>query len=137
MMYRREDQIQIACVNWFTYSYPELFLLLYHAANEGDANSARGSRMKAMGVKRGVPDLILNVSRHGYHSLGIELKTEKGKQSSYQKEFEKVFTAEGNLYKICRSLDEFIQLCKWYLGDPGDPNKEALRKILEYKSNEE
>lgn len=52
--------------------------LLFAVHNQGHGDAIRGARAKAEGVKAGVPDVMLPVSRHtgvaGYHGLFIELK---------------------------------------------------------------
>ena len=52
-----------------------------------------------------------------YHPLCIEVKTEKGRQSEHQKNFEKVATREGYFYQVCKSLQEFNQLIDNYLNN--------------------
>lgn len=51
----------------FSGKYPEL-TLLYHIPNEGKRSLKEGARMKAEGLKAGVPDLCLPVARGGYHA---------------------------------------------------------------------
>ena len=76
--------------------YPELSML-YHAANGEYREHATGGRLKAMGVKPGVPDICLPVARGGYHGLYIELKrTKKGARLSVeQKEWLDRLNANG------------------------------------------
>ncbi len=53
--------------------YPDLEWL--HAVpNGGFRHKATAGRMKAEGVKNGIPDVFLPVPRGGYHGLYIELK---------------------------------------------------------------
>lgn len=67
--------------------WPEL-ALLYHVPNEGKRSRTAGARMKAEGLKKGVPDLCLPVARGGCHGLYIELKREKsGKATAAQIEW--------------------------------------------------
>jgi hypothetical protein len=40
----------------------------------------------------------------------LECKTEKGKQSDYQKSFQAQVEAEGHIYAICRSIDDVKEL---------------------------
>ncbi len=57
--------------------YPELSLL-YHVPNEGQRSRAVGGRMRAEGLRKGVPDICLPVARGRYHGLYIELKRQRG-----------------------------------------------------------
>lgn len=56
---------------------PELSLL-YHVPNEGNRGVIGGVKAQREGLKKGVPDLCLPVSRGGYHGLYIELKRQQG-----------------------------------------------------------
>lgn len=114
-MKHEESRIQIACVRWFRYQYPEIGRLLIHVPNGGFRNSGAAKRFKAEGVVAGVSDLILFVPSNGFHGLFIEMKTEKGKQSEYQKEWEEMVKNQGYEYRLIRSLDEFIIAIQKYL----------------------
>ena len=120
-----EDFLQSECVRWFSYQYPKLKKLLFHVPNggkrqskinkQGKRYSPEAKKMKLMGVVPGVSDLILLVSRKGYGSLCLEMKTKSGDQSPSQKEWMKETTAAGNKYALCRSFDEFEKTIKDYL----------------------
>ncbi len=58
-----------------TTTLPEL-ALLFAVPNGGHRHPATGAKLKAEGVKPGVPDLWLPVPRNLFHGLVIELKTE-------------------------------------------------------------
>jgi hypothetical protein len=69
---------------------------------------------KAEGAQAGVPDLLLFIpddiigdSSITSHVLGIEFKTLKGKQSQEQKDFETMFLAAGNDYRVIRTFEDF------------------------------
>lgn len=65
--------------------YPEL-QLLFHIPNGGERRKSEAARMKAEGVKPGVPDLFLPVARGGYHGLFIEMKRREGWRISKEQE---------------------------------------------------
>ena len=54
-------------------AHPEL-ALLHAIPNGGKRSKSEAARMKAAGVKPGVPDMFLPVAREGCHGLDIELK---------------------------------------------------------------
>ena len=110
-----EDDLQIACVNWFSYQHQQLATLLHHSPNGGKRDAREAARFKAMGVRPGFPDLILLHPSNGYHFLCIEMKTKTGKQSDYQKDYQKRVEAEGGKYAVCRSLEDFIAVVDTYL----------------------
>ncbi len=60
-MKHKESDLQIRCVNWFRYQYPEFARLMEHPKNEGNGNRRQGAIAKAEGVTKGVADLILHV----------------------------------------------------------------------------
>lgn len=75
-----ESAEQAALFRWAAMAagkYPEL-RLMYHVPNGGSRNPLEAHNLKAQGVRRGVPDIVLPVPRGGYHGLYIELKRRKG-----------------------------------------------------------
>ena len=112
-----EAQEQATVIEWALYNqnrYPEL-KLLHHIPNGGRRDARTGAMMKRQGVKAGVPDLHLPVSRGKYHSLYIEMKTDKGRPTDTQKEWLDALNAEGNMAVICHSAEEAIAVIKLYL----------------------
>lgn len=66
-----EADEQIALFEWAALQsgrFPEL-ALLYHVPNGGSRNKIEAARLRAQGVKSGVPDLCLPVARGGNHGL--------------------------------------------------------------------
>ena len=77
-----EDMAHMAVIRWADTPavrdvHPDLHWL-FHAANGGNRDPATAGKMKAMGVRRGVPDLLLPVPRGRFCGLAIELKVWKG-----------------------------------------------------------
>ena len=75
---------------WFRWAalaksrWPEL-VLLHAIPNGGHRHKAVAVRMKAEGMKAGVPDICLPVPRGSWHGLYLELKTEDGSVSRAQR----------------------------------------------------
>ena len=83
-----------------TREYPELWLL------NGSLNGVRltigqAVKAKASGMKKGYPDIGLDVSRGGYHGLRIELKKSNGKPTVEQKEWAGRLREQGYLACFC------------------------------------
>lgn len=97
--------------------YPRHARLLHHSPNGGRRNIREGARFRAMGTKAGFPDLFLCLPSptRGAHGLFIELKSEHGRQSPAQIEWESNCTRVGYLYKIVRNIDDFINVMKDYM----------------------
>lgn len=109
-MNHEESKLQQACVAWFRAQHRQYASLLTHPANEGNGNRVSGAIHKAEGTVPGIPDLILFVPAeydHVYFGLGLELKTDTGRQSQSQKDFQQMFQAAGYCYIVIRSLEEF------------------------------
>jgi len=70
--------------------------LLYAIPNGGKRNIGVARKLKAEGVKKGIPDLHLPVARGRYNSLYIELKTQKGRLTADQAEVIALLEEENN-----------------------------------------
>jgi hypothetical protein len=66
--------------------YPELEFM-FAIPNGGERNKIVAGQLKAEGVKAGVWDIFLPVSRHGFHGLFIEMKRKPNDVSQEQKQF--------------------------------------------------
>lgn len=97
-----ESAIQQQCVTWFKVAYPNY--LCFSVPNGGSRNAIEASNLKKEGALAGVSDLII-VAENAV--LFVEMKTAKGKQSEYQKAFQKTVERLGHTYKVCRSLTDF------------------------------
>lgn len=111
-----EDQIQSECVKWFNNNYclkhhvPRC--AIFSVPNGGFRNKVEAMKLVATGMKAGVSDLIVLLPNR---ALFIELKTETGKQSDSQKEFEQIVKALGFDYYIIRNLESFQKIIDVYL----------------------
>lgn len=96
-------------------AYPEL-ALLYHVPNGGKRNRATAARLKAEGVKPGVPDICLPVPRGDYHGLYIELKRiQGGTTSDDQKDWLDVLRRQGYHTAVCKGWNAAAQVILDYL----------------------
>lgn len=114
---RKESDEQTAIIEWANIMQnrvPEL-ALLYHVPNGGSRNVVEAKRLKAQGVKPGVPDLVLPVARGKYHGLYIELKTLRGRVSDAQKQWLEALRNQGYAAIVCRGADEAIAMIAKYL----------------------
>ena len=112
-----EHDEQVAFVEWCCYNlrkYPELEAL-YAIANGGLRNKVVGGKLKAEGVKPGIPDLHLPVASGPHHSLYIEMKYGNNKLSAYQKLRQKILEGHGNKVVVCYGCDEAIKEVVNYL----------------------
>ena len=110
-----ESHIQKNSVTWFKLQYHQLAGLLFAVPNGGARNAREAGIMKGEGVTAGVSDLILLFPVRDCGALCIEFKTETGRQTQAQKEWQKLVEYYGNKYVICRSFDDFRKEIKDYL----------------------
>lgn len=92
-----EHQAQVALFQWCGYQsrrYPEL-ALLFAIPNGGARSLSQGARLKAEGVKAGIPDMLLPVARGGFHGFFIELKAPDGTVQDNQKKWAADLAAQG------------------------------------------
>ena len=107
-MKHHESRLQQACVKWFNLQHANLRMLLIAVPNGGARNTIEASRLKSEGVVAGASDLILLVPNSHGQILCIEMKTDKGRQTENQRQFQAAIENVGNRYVICRSLEQFI-----------------------------
>ncbi|MGL5958399.1 MAG: VRR-NUC domain-containing protein [Phocaeicola sp.] len=112
-----EHKIQRACVKWFNLKFNGFKGLLFAVPNGGSRHKLEAVKLKLEGVVAGTADLIFLKSNRFYGALCVEMKTEIGRQSDKQKEWQRVAESNGNKYVICRSLDEFIFIVENYIKD--------------------
>ena len=110
-----EANIQIACINWFRYQFPDIKKMIIEIPNGGSRNIIEASNLKKQGVVAGVSDLILFQRRGGFGALCIEIKTKVGRQSTLQIEWQHEAEKHGYKYVVCRNLEEFINEVNNYM----------------------
>lgn len=122
-----EHDIQANCVSWFRFQYNRYRNMLFAVPNGVFFNASNRSKAFAYhrklideGLVSGVADLILLVPRHGFGALCIEMKTEKGKQSEQQKQWQSDCEQAGNKYAVCHSFKEFQQVINEYMYENGN-----------------
>ena len=91
-------------------------------AGEDPAHTERGYRtpaeaahFKRLGVKAGVPDLLLPYPVGDHHGLWIELKSLSGKASQAQREWILWLREQGYCAYICRGAESAIRCIEMYL----------------------
>ena len=112
-MVHKESILQRQLVAWFRLQYPKL--VLASVPNGGRRGLIEAKILKAEGALAGFADLILLKPNKEYHALFIEVKSEKGKQTQTQKDFEKYVTENGYCYVVVKTFDEFKSTIEEYL----------------------
>lgn len=117
-----EAEEQTALFEWTELQsgrFPEV-RLLYHVPNGGSRNKTEAARLRAQGVKAGVPDLCLPVARGGKHGLYIELKRQRGGRTSEEQEgWIKALRKQGFAAEVCKGWQEAAEMIVEYLRQEG------------------
>lgn len=100
-------------------AHPEL-RLLFAIPNGGQRSKAAAGKLKAEGVKAGVPDLFLPVARWGFSGLFLEMKAGEGKPTKNQKRWLADLFREGYAWAICWTWEQAAQTLVEYLTETGD-----------------
>lgn len=103
-MKHEEHKLQCAIIRYLRMSGVFCFAI----PNGGKRDAREGARLKKEGVLSGVADIEIWINNKTYF---VEVKTEKGRQTSSQKLFEQNALAHGHKYVIWRSLsnaEEFV-----------------------------
>lgn len=93
---------------------------VFHVPNGGYRRKSEAARMKAEGVRPGVPDLCIPVARGDYHSLYIEMKAPGGKPTEEQVRWIWRLREEGMCAYVCEGAQNAIALVDRYMAlEPG------------------
>ena len=124
-----EDQEQEALFRWAAvtaFKYPDL-KMLYACPNGGLRNITTAVRLKATGVKAGVPDVCLPVPSGKYHGLYIEMKRVKGGQlSQFQRSWLQALSKQGYLAVVAHGANEAIKVITEYLTEKEKENTKNI-----------
>lgn len=113
-----EHDEQVAVFDWAKALTPIFWELelLYAIPNGGHRDIRVAARLKKEGVRAGIPDMCLPVSRNDFAALYIELKRVRGGRiSEIQKAKHEALRKAGNLVKVCKGANEAIETIGDYL----------------------
>lgn len=74
-------------------------------------------RNRQMGMRKGVPDLMLPIPMHGYHGLFIEMKKKGGRLSQEQENWIKALETFGYKAVVCIGWEAARDELEDYLHD--------------------
>ena len=116
-MKKLEHLAQVALFRWAELNvrmYPSVNLM-FAIPNGGQRHPAVAASLKAEGVKAGVPDVCLPVSRGKWIGLWIEIKAGRNKPTPSQIRWHRALEAEGHLVKVCYGWEAAVEVVKEYL----------------------
>lgn len=95
-----EDQLQQGVAQMLRYQ--RLDCIWFHVPNGGSRNVVEAAKLKRMGTRPGVADLVfINADQAAF----IELKTPTGRQNQAQKDFQADCEEQGIPYFVIKSDD--------------------------------
>ena|SRR3990172_10253052 len=108
-----ERDLQIAVAQLLN-ALPSIgYLGWFHPANGGSRDKREARIFAALGVKPGVPDIIIvRPSKRSAMRAFIELKSDKGRLTPAQQAWHEELRLQGWNGAVCRSLDEVIAALK-------------------------
>jgi len=132
-----EEAIHKAVVDWADWqaaTEPALELL-FHVPNGGSRHPAEAKKLRQMGVRQGVPDLLLSVRRQGvggalakepegyvqYSGLALELKSPSGRLRDTQKWWIGRLKEQGWAVAVAYGFDEAHYIIERYLDGEHEP----------------
>ena len=120
-----ETALHLAVVRWWDLAASGFGVdrrALFHCPNGGRRGLREAKILKGLGVRPGVPDILVIVPRGGKAGLALELKAPDGRLSDSQKEMLPLF--EKNGWAICTafSFDEAVGAITRYMRN-GNPLK--------------
>ena len=128
---RTEDGEQEVVIQWaaiVSHARPEL-LNLYHVPNEGKRSKAEAARQQRLGLRRGVPDLILDYPKGIYHGLRVEMKVKPNKTTTDQEAWLERLERAGYFVAVCYSAQEAIETIQAYIMlRPGEAHPKATEQ---------
>lgn len=95
---------------------PELFLM-FAVPNGGHRSKAAAGKLRAEGVKPGVPDLCLPVPAHGKHGLFLEMKVAGGSVKPEQRDWLMNLHRHGYRVAVVNDFETAWWVLADYLGD--------------------
>ena len=97
-----EEAIQRAVATFLDVALP-IDAVWFHPPNGGWRSKAEAGIFKAMGVKAGVPDIVVVYQGQ---AMFIELKPPGRSLSANQREFAQTLAAAGAWFQVAHSIDE-------------------------------
>jgi hypothetical protein len=115
-----EHKEQVAVIQWWKLAHKGFGLpefALFAVPNGGSRHMLTAVRLKAEGVRPGIPDLMLATPSKDnlLRGLFIEMKAKEGRESKEQIEVREFLNEQGYWSVVCYGADEAIDCIKSYL----------------------
>ena len=113
-----EHQIQSGFTEWLNWQANQYRALAtaYAIPNGGLRSKAQAGKLKAEGVRAGIPDYCFPFARQGFNALYIEFKDGNKPLSASQKAMVPLLRANGNRVDVAGSVEQAIAIVEDYMG---------------------
>ena len=108
----KEDVLQNQVMKYIGLKYPKA--LYTHVANEGKRTPFERYKMKYLGTKSGIPDIMIFNPNKTKNGLAIELKAGYNKPTETQKEWLKELKNNNWVAVWSNNLDECLEIIDEY-----------------------
>lgn len=119
-MDRSEEREQARLIRWASKrevrAAAPMLAYLFHVPNGGRRDGFTGAQMTALGVKRGVPDLLLPARAGAFTGLAIEMKSAAGRLAPEQSAWLEHLAGQAWRCELCRSAEDAARVLADYLG---------------------
>jgi len=145
--HQSEEDIHKAIVKWADQqatTEPALEML-FHVPNGGSRHVAEATKLKAMGTRQGVPDLLLPAGRLGghdgacerieYSGLALELKSPSGRLRPTQAWWLRRLQDQGWAVAVAWTFGEAKAILEGYLAGEHEPQETLDLTIAEAPSH--
>lgn len=113
-----EDSLQMLCVEWLKKALLARKLpqeVAYHCPSEGQRKPQYRAKLKLLGFRPGIPDIMLDLRNKDYSGLRCELKNAKGIIKPAQREFLTTAASQGFLAVVINDYETFKKVFTYYL----------------------
>lgn len=118
-MERGEEREQARLIKWThtpaVRAIAPVLEFMFHCPNGGKRDGITGGQMRALGVKPGVPDLLMPIAASGCVGLAIEMKSAIGSTTDEQEKWLDALRLNGWATHVCRSADAARAIIMAYL----------------------
>lgn len=108
----KEDKLQSSIIKYLDYKHKDI--IYTHPSNEGKRTAYERFKLKILGVKAGVPDLLIFNPNKNYNGLAIELKIKYNKATPSQIKWLQDLELCGWFCTIGRDFDSVVELINKY-----------------------
>ena len=115
-----EHDEQVALFEWSDWKANQdpAYGLMHAVPNGGHRHKAVAAKMKAEGVKAGVPDICLPVPRGGYHGMYVELKVGDNQPTEQQEWWLERLAEQGYIVVVAWGFDDAVAAVETYMEHP-------------------